>query len=316
VKEIEKSPGDIVGLITDVQDFAVHDGPGLRVLVFLKGCPLSCDWCQNPESINPLPDEEISFHVSDCLSCLRCLEVCPVPGAITEDKDRRIDRSRCTRCMRCVDTCLGRALRKVGKLISVEELLEKIVRYKPFFDGSDRGGVTLSGGEPTFQPKFALQILNSCRELGIHTAVETCGYTTYEILKTIAENSDLVLYDIKCMDEAKHTKHTGKSNSLILKNLKRLCKEVNTEIVIRIPLISGFNDDDENVRESAGYVSMLGKVQRLDLLPFNALASAKYKALGKEWKYENMSQQSDERLARLRQIVETYGLETTIGGLW
>lgn len=302
------------GWVTNLQDFVVHDGPGLRVLIFLKGCSLKCQWCQNPESLALLP--EIEFHTSLCLGCLRCAEVCPIPGAIIEDKERRIDRSKCTKCMVCVDACLGTALRRVGEWMSVEQVLQRIVKYKPFFDHSNCGGVTLSGGEPTFQPEFALRLLKSCREMGIHTVVETCGYTNYETLKGITQNVDLLIYDIKHMDEASHITGTGVSNRLILENLERLCKEVNTEIVVHIPLITGFNDDDENIIKTAEFVRSLKKIKHVDLLPFNELASGKYKAMGLNWEYAEVRRQSPEQLSRLQEIVQSYGLEVNIGGLW
>ncbi|MBA7502805.1 Benzylsuccinate synthase activating enzyme [subsurface metagenome] len=302
------------GWVTNLQDFVVHDGPGLRILIFFKGCPLRCRWCQNPESLAPFP--EIEFHSSLCLGCLKCLEVCPIPGAIIEDKEQRIDRSKCISCMACVDTCLGTALRSVGEWMSVEQVLERIVRYKPFFDRSDRGGVTLSGGEPTFQPEFTLELLKSCREIGIHTVVETCGYTNYETLKRVAQNVDLLIYDIKHMDEVSHITGTGVSNCLILKNLRRLCKEADTDIVVHIPLIPGFNDDDENVTKTAEFVGSLKKIRHIDLLPFNELPSGKYKAMGLDWGYAEVRRQSPERLTELQDMLQSYGLEVNIGGLW
>lgn len=302
------------GLVINLQDFVVHDGPGLRILVFLKGCPLRCSWCQNPETINSSP--EIEFYPSLCLDCRRCSQVCPVPGAITEDKGQRIDRSKCINCMECVDVCLGGALRRAGERVSATELSARIVNYKPFFDRSDNGGVTLSGGEPTLQPEFTLSLLKSCQELGINTAVETCGYTDYQILKKVVQSSDLILYDIKHMDEVEHVKGTGRPNGLILGNLRRLSRETDTAIVARVPLICGFNDDDENIIETAEFVSSLGNIECVDLLPFNELASAKYKALGLEWEWAKTSRQPPERLTRLKDIVKSYGLKVTVGGLW
>ena len=302
------------GWVTNIQDFVVHDGPGLRVLVFLRGCPLRCSWCQNPENLDLF--SQIEYRASLCVGCGRCAEVCPIPGAIVEDKEVRIDRSKCIKCMVCVETCLGTALRKVGEWMTVEQVMERTVRYKPFFDHSDWGGVTLSGGDPAFQPEFTLALIKSCRELGIHTAIETCGFTKYETLKEIVQNSDLLIYDIKHMDEAIHLIGTGLSNRLILDNLRRLCQEVNTEIVVHMPLICGFNDDSENITKTAEFVSSLDKIRRVDLLPFNELASDKYRAMGLDWKYAGVRRQPSEQLARLQEIVQSYGLEVTIGGLW
>lgn len=314
LQEIYRIEMDEMGWVSNLQDFVVHDGPGLRVLIFLRGCPLKCRWCQNPENQDPSP--QISYRKSLCLECMRCTEVCPVPGAITKNKEQRIDRSKCTKCMTCVNVCLGKALQKVGEEMLIEQVLENILPYKPFFDHSDRGGITLSGGDPTFQPAFTLRLLKACREHGIHTAVETCGYTKYDILKQIAEASDLVIYDIKHLDEGSHIDGTGISNRVILKNLKRLCKEIDTEIVGHVPLICGFNDDDENVSKIAKFVSSLKKIKHVDLLPFNELALEKYRTLGLDWKYTEARRQSPEHLARLKEIVESFGLEVTIGGLW
>jgi pyruvate formate lyase activating enzyme len=303
------------GWITNIQDFSLHDGPGIRVLVFLRGCPLNCSWCQNPESYDLFP--QIEFHRTLCLRCWRCIEVCPVPGAIIRNEDQRIDRTKCTKCMVCVGECPGKALKKAGEQVLVGELVEKITRYKPFFDHSDRGGITLSGGEPTFQPEFTLRVLKSCRESGIHTVMETCGYVTYKTLKKIMQYVDLLIYDIKHMDETKHIAGTGRSNRLILKNLRRLCKEKNgTEIIVHIPLICGFNDDEENIDETAKFVKSLKKINHIDLLPFNELASEKYRAMGLHWEYCGVKRQSIEYLTRLQEIIQSYGIEVTIGGLW
>ncbi|MBI2908272.1 MAG: glycyl-radical enzyme activating protein [Chloroflexi bacterium] len=307
------APG--TGLITNLQDFAVQDGPGLRVLAFLKGCPLRCTWCQNPENLAPYA--EIEYRAASCVECGRCQQVCPVEGAIVDDKQERIDRAKCIRCMRCTEVCLGKALREVGEWVSAEALLDRVAAYKPFFDNSDRGGVTFSGGEPTFQPEFLLKSLKLCRQTGIHTVVQTCGYTTYELMKQIAEAASMLLYDIKHMDPLAHAAGTGKPNDLILSNLTRLCNEVDdTEYVVRLPLISGFNDDEENVRRTAEYLVALKKVERLDLLGFNELPAGKYRAMGMEWKYGGVKRQTDERLEALKAIVESYGLTCSLGGLW
>jgi pyruvate formate lyase activating enzyme len=301
------------GWFSNFQDFVVHDGPGLRVLVFLRGCPLNCSWCQNPESLELSP--QIEFHKTRCIGCGRCAEICPVPGAILKDGDQRIDRSKCTKCMACVDVCLGKALRKIGEQISVEQVIKKVLPYKPFFDNSDRGGVTLSGGEPAFQPEFTSKLLQAFQEKGIHTALETCGCISYETLKKIVQNVDVLIYDIKHMDDAAHTKGTGRSNRLILDNLSRLCKEDNKEIIVHVPLVPGFNDDEENIRKTAEFVKSLKTIKKIDLLPFNDLAAEKYTAMGLNWEYDKTKQQLPEHLKKLKEIVESYGLEVTLGGL-
>ena len=305
---------DKAALVTDILDFMVHDGYGLRLSVFFKGCPLKCTWCQNPEAIGS--EIEIAYHAERCIGCGKCLEVCPVPGAIVEDNHRRIDRTKCTLCLDCVEACPGTALQKVGEEYSVDKLFAKISRYKVFFENSDRGGVTLSGGEPTAHRTFVLELLKKCREAGIHATIDTCGCAPYETIKEIAENIDLVLYDIKHMDEAKHVEGTGVSNRLILENLKRLCEEATLDIVVRIPLIPGYNDDEENVRETVEFLKSTGKINRLDLLPFNELPVDKYQAMGLTWDCGELKTQSREDLLVLKEIVEGYGFEATIGGMW
>ncbi len=218
--------------------------------------------------------------------------------------------------MACTEVCVGRALQRVGEKISVEQLLQVVMRYKPFFDHSDRGGITLSGGEPTFQPEFTLRLLKSCREAGIHTVMETCGHTNYDTLKELVENVNVLIYDIKHMDEAKHIEGTGKTNNLILHNLKRLCEEGDTEIVVHIPLIRDFNDDENNIEETVKFVGSLKKIRQIDLLPFNELAAEKYRAIGINWEYAGIQGQTLDQLKRMEEIVKSQGLQVTVGGLW
>lgn len=306
------SNSNSLGMIVNIQDYSVHDGYGIRTLVFLKGCPLDCPWCQNPEAMNL--DYEIKYQDSLCIECFKCAEVCSL-GAIVEDRSRRIDRLKCNLCMHCVELCPSKALSRVGVKMSVEDITKTILNYKPFYDASDKGGITLSGGDPAFQPQFTLELLKRCKELGVHTAMETCGYAKYEILKSLIADMDLLLYDIKHMDDELHKKNTGVSNKLIVENLERISRDLDIECVIRIPLICGFNDNEKNIEETSYFVSSVG-IKRLDLLPFNELASGKYKSLGLDWEYKHVKSQSKVALERLKKIVEGYGLEVTIGGLW
>ena len=306
------SSSNNLGKIVNIQDYSVHDGYGIRTLVFLKGCPLRCPWCQNPEAISP--DYEIKYQASLCIECFKCAEVCPM-DAIVKDKSKRIDRNKCNFCMYCTESCPSKGLSRVGTKMSVEEVMKPILSYRPFYDASEKGGITLSGGEPTFQPKFSMGLLKRCKEFGIHTAMETCGYTNYDVLKSLIEYLDLLLYDVKHMDDELHKKFTGVSNKLILENLERISKEHDIECVIRIPLICGFNDDEDNIRKTANFVSSLG-INRIDLLPFNELPSGKYKSLGHDWEYKYAKRQSDELMRNLKKMIESYNFEVTIGGLW
>ncbi len=302
------------GLITSIQDYTVHDGPGLRSLVFLKGCSLRCGWCQNPECLNGYP--EIMFLEKLCAGCMKCEGVCP-EGAILKGKKKRVDWNKCTLCMKCVEICPKKALKKVGTWITSEELLGILLSYKPFYDSSDRGGITLSGGDPVFQPEFSAELLKDCREKGLHTAIETSGYADYNIFKKITKHINLLLYDIKHMDDEAHKRGTGVSNKIILENLRRIRKErEDLECIIRIPLIPDYNDDDENVKNTAILLKSIG-IKQLDLLPFNEFPSAKYREIGKGgWKFKYKKRQSDKLLAELKKVVESHGLKCVIGGLW
>ena len=316
-------PGDNghKGLITSWQDYAVNDGYGLRLLIFLKGCPLRCKWCQNPEAVNPC--YEIGYHSLLCQRCGKCMQVCPVEGAIidpiaNEDKTRRINQSKCIRCGICCEACSHGALDLFGKWVTVESLVDKVERLIPFMRRSDRGGVTISGGEPLFQPEFTWNLLKSSRELGICTAIETCGLARYEVFNRVAEQCDLIMYDIKHMNDQMHREGTGQSNKQILENLARFVSENSTECVVRLPLIPGFNDSEENVSQTAEFLKSLKRPPRLDLLPFNELASSKYKVLGLEleYQYAKARTQPEKTLHQLVNIARSYGLEVTTEGLW
>jgi len=304
---------ELKGLVANIQDYTVHDGSGLRSLVFLKGCMLRCRWCQNPESINAYP--EIAFHSRLCVGCGRCEEVCP-EDAIVSAEEGRVDRRRCTTCMECAHTCPVSALTQVGTWMTVEQVLRKVRRYIPFYIYSE-GGVTISGGDPLFQAEFTAQLAASCRKEGIHTAIETCGHADYEALRKVAQNLDLLLYDLKHMNDTVHAQETGVGNQLILANLARICEEMPTlHKVIRIPLIPGYNDDEINIRKTVEFVRSLD-IRQIDLLPFNDLPGAKYTMMGSEsWIYDGVRRQDNKKLNKLRRIVEKSGLRVTVGGLW
>jgi pyruvate formate lyase activating enzyme len=246
-----------------------------------------------------------------------CEEACPV-GAITPDNDRRIDIKKClgVDCSRCVQVCPQKAFEVVGYEITAEELYEELAKYRIFYDHSG-GGVTLTGGEPLHQLEFTVEALRLCQQGGIQTAIETSLYADYEDVWKAAQHCDVLLCDIKHMDDDKHRRGTGVPNELILENFKRLNQDYKKDIAIRIALIPGYNDDEENVTRTMEFVNPLQQVKGVDLLPFNVFPIAKYNALSWDWEYKGVKGQSGEHLARLEEIVKSYKrFRCTIGGLW
>lgn len=303
-------------VVKAVEEYAVHDGPGGRALVFLKGCVLDCKWCQNPELIKFEP--EIWFHKMLCKKCGLCQEVCPVNAInLEEDALHRINRENCLgiECGKCVEACPYNALQVVGYETTAQELYRHLTKYKVFYQGSG-GGVTLSGGDPLHLPDFSAEVLELCQKDNIHTAIETSLYGSYENLRKIAKHCDLILTDIKHMDSGKHMEGTGVPNELILENFKRLNEDFKGEIVVRVPLIPGYNDDEENIRKTAEFIAPLEKIKGIDLLPFNVFSIVKYEALGINWVYKGAQKQSDEHLSRLFEIVKSHKTHCTVGGLW
>jgi pyruvate formate lyase activating enzyme len=264
------------GIITNIQKFCLHDGPGIRTTVFLKGCPLNCKWCHNPEMISGNP--ELYKTESRCIGCGACIEVCPENiNSITDDRNHT-----CTACGTCVNQCPTGARQIMGKSVSVADLLKTIIRERILYDESG-GGVTFSGGEPLQQPEFLLRLLQACRNQGLHTAVDTCGYAHFKTIKEIAAYSDLFLYDIKLMDTEKHRQWTGVSNKIILENLQKL-NRIHNNIWIRIPIIPGINDTIQELSAIAQFLSSLSGIKQVNLLPYHQTGSYKQKHLKNgEW---------------------------------
>ncbi len=264
------------GVLFDVKRFALHDGPGIRTTVFVKGCPLSCVWCHNPESQNPEP--ELMLWEERCVGCGACASVCPVGAVSISGGVAQTDREHCTACGACVSVCPadGRAI--VGELWSVERVLSEIEKDVLFYDQSG-GGVTVSGGEPLAQVPFVLSLLGACRRRRIHTAIDTCGYGDGCQLEAIAAAADLVLYDIKQMDDRRHRRLTGASNRTILENLRRVDRG-GSRLWIRYPVIPDLNDAEADVRALGAFVSELANAEAIYLLPFHRGGESKRERLG------------------------------------
>jgi pyruvate formate lyase activating enzyme len=300
---------DIAGCVFNIERFAIRDGPGIRTTVFLKGCPLRCLWCANPESISAAP--QLFYFENLCTRCYRCVEACPskatakgIDGAIV------IDRTLCKACGKCVEACPNKAREISGKLMTVAAVLEEVKKDTLFYQNSG-GGVTFSGGEPTHQPDFLWHLLKSSKESGIHTCLDTSGLVKPEVLKRILEYTDLVLYDIKHMDPEKHKEYTGVDNRLILDNA-RLIVDRGKEIIIRVPLIPGHNDTPENIAALAGFMKSLG-LNRVDLLPYHSLGKIKYQRLGMQYQLNDLKPHTKDEIAQIKANLESYGFKVGVG---
>ena len=272
-----QGPGASRGVVFNIQRYSIHDGPGIRTTVFLKGCQLRCFWCQNPESQKIRP--EVFLKRSACTLCGRCVAACPQGASSLAVGASAIDRSKCTGCGTCVAVCPNGARTLMGKWVSVQEVMQEVVRDRRFY-ASSGGGITLSGCDPTAQPKFSSSLLQACKEAGLHTVIETCGCTSWPVLERLLEHVDLVLFDIKHGNSKRHREGTGKPNRLILENAARLAGR--KPMRVRVPVIPGFNDSLEEVRAIARFVrENLGSVE-IDLLPYNRMGESKYEFIGRD----------------------------------
>jgi pyruvate formate lyase activating enzyme len=296
-----------MGVVFDIKHYAIHDGPGIRTTVFLKGCPLDCAWCHNPESKHPQP--EFMWWPTRCIGCRSCVEGCP-EGAVNLGDKLVIDEEKCVGCGACVEVCYAEALELVGREMSVEEVMEEVRRDSEFYRESG-GGVTFSGGEPLTQPLFLAEMLMACKREGFHTAVDTSGQADPATLEKIMDHTDLFLYDVKHMDPEQHRKYTGTSNEQILLNLSLLKGRA---VVVRVPLVPGVNDDEENIRCMGEYVSGLG-FSDLCLLPYHKVGAEKAQRLNRETGPQFVAEApTEESLDWLRGVLTEYGLTVKIGG--
>jgi len=299
------------GLVFDIKRYAINDGPGIRVTIFLKGCPLTCRWCHNPESISPKVQK--LYTASKCIGCGECIKICPTQACELTEAGIRTNPDLCDVCGKCAEVCPAKATEMSGQTESVAGLMAVIEKERPFFEQSG-GGVTFSGGEPLLYPKFLTTILDACGERGIHRAVDTSGLAKKDVLLKIASRTDLFLFDLKLMDSEKHKTWTGVGNEVILENLHALA-ETGVAIQIRIPLIAGVNADDENIHATAAFVAALpGEKKPVNLLPFHDVGRGKDIKLGQKRDLGKMSEPTAVDLEGVIEIFAKHGLLATLGG--
>jgi pyruvate formate lyase activating enzyme len=303
------------GVVFNIQKYSIHDGPGIRTTVFLKGCPLDCSWCHNPESKSP--DPQVHRTEARCVQCGQCVDACPQRSEAGTGIAG--NSAECLLCGACVDVCPTEARQMVGRRMTVAEVMANVLQDQIFYDESG-GGVTFSGGEPLMQPEFLRGLLSECRREGVHTAIDTCGFAPQQQLLNLAKLTDLVLYDVKALDERLHQQFTGSSNQIILDNLRAL-GSAHDNIWIRVPVVPGFNDNEKELTATARFVAEIPNVTQVNLLPYHALHRHKMSLAGRMNGPAAASDDSDARasqsatdLEKLAKLFRAENLKTVVGG--
>lgn len=295
-------------LIFDIQKFSVHDGPGIRTLVFFKGCPLTCIWCSNPESQSK--GQEIMFDGHKCKRFQRCITACP-KGAISVNGDAlALNRTECDLCGACAEACAAGAWRLVGNWMGATELLAELEKDAVFYRQSG-GGVTFGGGEALLWPEMVKHVGAECKSRGYHVAVETCGYVPYKVFEEVLPALDLILYDVKHMDDESHKKLCGVSNKVILENLARVLGE-SVEVLVRVPVVPGMNDAEGNMARLGAWLNEHGGTA-VELLPFHQLGESKYAKLQMAYECADIQPPEQEEMKGLAGVLEGYGLSVKVG---
>lgn len=298
-------------LIFDIKRYAINDGPGIRIVIFFKGCNLHCAWCHNPESISPKAEK--MYSPAKCIGCGTCVTACPENALTLTSQGIVTDNSLCQLCGKCAEVCPTKALEMSGKQMSVAEVMAVIEKERVFFDQSG-GGVTFSGGEPLLHSKLLIPLLDECKRRGIHTAVDTAGNVNTEVILEVAKRTNLFLFDLKMMDAELHRKWVGADNELIQQNLKAIA-EVGAEIIIRIPVIAGVNDTVQNFEQTAKFISELsGTKITVNLLPYHNIAEAKYAKLWGQSSFQRMLEPSKTALSKAVEIFAGFEILATVGG--
>jgi len=297
------------GLVFSIQRYSIHDGPGIRTTVFLKGCPLKCKWCSNPESINPCP--ELMVRDAKCDSCGKCVDACISRAISLQDEHVLIDRAKCDLCLKCIDVCPKGVIELTGKYMSVDDAAEECGKDEIFYQNSG-GGVTLSGGEPLYQHEFALNLLKACKERALSTAIDTSGFASWKVMEKVLPYTDLLLYDIKHLDPEMHYNATGVNNEVILENLQKVVNSGKSRVWIRIPVIPNYNDSESYIEKLAE--TLVGMpAEKISLLGYHEWGKPKYFSLGRDYPLNGCVPPAEEKLERLKDIMQSKGLQVTIG---
>lgn len=292
----------LTAVISNVQRFSTEDGPGIRTTVFFKGCPLHCPWCHNPEGLTKQP--QLTWRESRCIGCLECRKVCPIGAPLPGTS------SDCTVCGKCADACPAVAREIIGRVVTLEKLADEVERDKAFY--GDEGGVTVSGGEAGVYPEFLIEFFALCKNRGLHVAFDTSGAISGEKFAELLGYTDLVLFDLKVMDHEKHKKIMGTPLSRILANLRKI-NESGIPFWVRVPIVEGYTDDDENLSAMINMLKDMGGLKRIDLLPFHQLGRNKWKEMGLDYSLEDLSAPSDERIEQIRKMFLDGGLPVSAG---
>ncbi|HKL01242.1 MAG TPA: glycyl-radical enzyme activating protein [Desulfotignum sp.] len=299
-----------MGTVFAVKKYAIHDGTGIRTTVFFKGCPLACPWCHNPEGM----DSEITlvWNADKCIGCGACVDGCAQQSLVFENHILKRDPGACNQCLHCTDICPALAHEAVGRQADVADIMAEIQKDRPFYDTSG-GGVTFSGGEPLMQPDFLMALLKACGRAGIHRAVDTSCFTPSRVVLAMADLCELFLVDLKHMDSEMHQQYTGVPNEKIKKNIALLARKGH-DIRVRIPLIEGFNTDEQNMRASAGFLASLPGIREIDLLPYHSTAKGKYKKMGLTDSSSRFAPVSTRQVDQCADIFKQHKLKVQVGG--
>lgn len=310
MNKTEKSKSKISAIISNIQRFSVHDGTGIRTLIFFKGCPMECAWCSNPETQSP--HIQVMQTKINCMHCNKCIDICPQNALKLKEGVVISKPQKCDLCGKCEEICPTNNIKLVGMEYSIDELVEIILRDKVFYSRTD-GGVTYSGGEPTTQIRFLIELSKKLKSHNINIGIETCGYFNLNDFKKLLPYLDVIYFDLKVINDEKHKKFTGQSNKVVLNNLKKL-KDIFNNIIIRLPLIPGYTDDDENIYDIINMLKEIN-IKRIDILPYHRLGAKKYVWMDKDYELDRIEpKQALERSDEVKKIFESKDFAAIIGG--